>query len=111
MRRYFNEGRDHHTDFKKFIQVTQKDKPGLSALQTFNTIHSFLRLCDVTFTDKQNQHLRNQSPKGGVMTMEDDMDTETIRNLIQHTDIKGKALILCLASGNARRGTSSPLVR
>ncbi len=102
--KYFNEGRDYHTDFKKFIQVTQKDKPGLSALQTFNTIHSFLRLCDVTFTDKQIKQLKNQLPKGGVMTMEDDMDTETIRNLIQHTDIKGKALILCLASGGMRVG-------
>jgi len=102
--KYFTEGRDYHTDFKKFIQVTQKDKPGLSALQTFNTIHSFLRLCDVTFTDKQIKQLKNQLPKGGVMTMEDDMDTETIRNLIQHTDIKGKALILCLASGGMRVG-------
>jgi integrase len=102
--KYFKEGRDYHTDFKKFIQVTQKDKPGLSALQNFNTIHSFLRLCDVTFTEKQIQQVKNQLPKGGVMTMEDDLDTETIRKLIQHMDIKGKSVTLCLASGGMRIG-------
>jgi integrase len=102
--KYFKEGRNYHTDFKKFIQVTQKDKPGLSALQNFNTIHSFLRLCDVTFTEKQIQQVKNQLPKGGVMTMEDDLDTETIRNLIQHMDIKGKSVTLCLASGGMRIG-------
>jgi len=102
--KYFNEDRDYYTDFKKFIQVTQKDKPGLSALQNFNTVHSFLRMCDVAFTEKQIQKVKNQLPKGGVMTMEDDLDTETIRSLIQHMDIKSKSLTLCLASGGMRIG-------
>jgi integrase len=102
--RYFSESRNYHDDFKKFIQKTQGDKPALSALQTFNQIHNFLKMCDVIFSTKEIHQVKNQLPKGGVMSMEDDLDTETIRNLIQHTDIKGKSLILCLATGGMRIG-------
>lgn len=102
--RYFSENRDYHDDFKKFIQLTMKDRAALSALQTFNQIHSFLRMCDVSFTKKEITQVKNQLPKGGVMSMEDDLDHDTIRNILQHTDIKGKAVILSLASGGMRIG-------
>jgi hypothetical protein len=48
--------------------------------------------------------LKNQLPSGGVETQETDLDTDAIRSILQHTDIKGKAIILCLASGGMRIG-------
>ena len=101
---YFAEGRNYHTDFKKFIQKNLVDKPPLSARQTFNEIKKFLELCDVTFTAKELMLLKNQLPAGGVETQESDLDTDAIRSILQHTDIKGKAIILCLASGGMRIG-------
>jgi len=101
---YFAEQRNYHTDFKKFIQKKLADKPPLSARQVFNQIKKFLELCDVIFTPKELSTLKNQLPKGGVETQESDLDTDAIRSILQHTDIKGKAIILCLASGGMRIG-------
>ena len=101
---YFSEERDYHADFKMFIQKKLADKPPLSARQTFNQIKKFLELCDVTFTAKELLRLKNQLPAGGAETQELDLDTDSIRSILQHTDIKGKAIILCLASGGMRIG-------
>jgi integrase len=101
---YFAEERDPHADFKKFIQKKLADKPPLSARQVFNQIKKFLELCDVIFTAKELLLLKNQLPAGGVETQESDLDTDAIRSILQHTDIKGKAIILCLASGGMRIG-------
>jgi len=101
---YFNEERDCHADFKKFIQKKLAEKPPLSARQVFNQIKKFLELCDVSFTVKELSLLKNQLPAGGVETQESDLDTDAIRSILQHTDIKGKAIILCLASGGMRIG-------
>lgn len=99
---YFAEQRNYHADFKLFIQQKLADKPPLSAKQVFNQIKRFLELCDVVFTPKELALLKNQVPTGGVETQECDLDTDTIRSILQHTDIKGKAIILCLASGGMR---------
>jgi len=101
---YFCEERNFHADFKKFIQKNLVDKPPLSARQTFNQVKKFLELCDVTFTAKELTLLKNQLPSGGVETQEFDLDTEAIRSILQHSDIKTKAIILCLASGGMRIG-------
>ena len=101
---YFAEQRNYHADFKLFIQQKLANKPPLSAKQVFNQIKRFLELCDVVFTPKELALLKNQVPTGGVETQEHDLDTDTIRSILQHTDIKGKAIILCLASGGMRIG-------
>lgn len=101
---YFREPRNFHADFKKFIKDTLGDKPGLSARQVFNQIKNFFALCDVSFSVKEISQLKNQLPGGKTLTQESDMDTETIRAILQHTDVKGKAIILCLASGGMRIG-------
>ena len=101
---YFFEERDYFTDFKRFIQANLGDKAPLSALQTFNQIRNFFALCDEEFSTKQIKLLKNQLPTGGVMTQEADLDTETIRAILHHCDVKMKAIVLCLASGGMRIG-------
>ena len=102
--RYFKDERNYHTDFRKFIRSKLSDKPPLSARQTYNEVKKFLELCDVTFTAKELTLLKNQLPSGGVETQEYDLDTDAIRSILQHSDIKMKALLLCLASGGMRIG-------
>lgn len=105
---YFSENRNYFDDFKKFIQITLTTKPTLSALQTFNQIKNFFSLCEVLFSPKQVKLLKAQLPnsgKGGitqVATVEEDLDRETIRNILQHCDVKMKSILLCLASGGFR---------
>ncbi len=43
-------------------------------------------------------------PKGGARTFESDLDTATLRNILMHTDLKGKAFFLTLASSGMRIG-------
>lgn len=105
---YFSAEKDYFDDFKKFIQTTLTSKPTLSALQTFNQVKNFFSLCDVVFSPKQVKLLKAQLPnngKGGVAnvaTVEEDLDRETIRNILQHCDVKMKSILLCLASGGFR---------
>jgi integrase len=47
--------------------------------------------------------------KGGARTIEKDMDIDTLRKIIQHMDIKGKALVLTLASSGMRIGEALSL--
>ncbi len=100
---YFDDSRDHKTDLMKFAVSLQK-RPPLSARQVFNQVNEFLSMNDVVITSKDIKRARNKLPKGGVATQEKDMDLETIRSLLAHTDVKGKALILTLASSGMRIG-------
>jgi hypothetical protein len=60
---------------------------------------------DQPFTPKQVRYLKNELPNGsGASTQETDLNTDDIRAILQHTDIKGKAILLCLASGGMRIG-------
>jgi integrase len=105
--KYFSSDRNYFNDFKKFIQTNLADSPTLSALQKFNQVKNFFSLCDVNFTPKEVKLLKNQLPNGGIgdpETQEIDLDPETIRAILQHCDVKMKAIILCLASGGMRIG-------
>jgi len=95
---------DVYGDFKKYLK-TQANKPPLSARQTFNQIKMFLEIVtDTPFTPKELKFLKNELPKGGVSTQEADLDTEALRAILQHVDCKGKAILLCLATGGMRIG-------
>ena len=100
---YLNEQHDYKTDILKFAVSLQK-RPPLSARQVFNQVNEFLSMNDVVISPKDIKRARNKLPKGGVATQEKDMDIETIRSLLAHVDVKGKALILTLASGGIRIG-------
>src|SRR5271169_5588852 len=94
---YLDEPRDHKTDLLKFA-VSLQNRPPLSARQVFNQVNEFLSMNDIVISPKDIKRARNKLPKGGVATQERDMDIETIRSLLAHSDVKLKALILTLAS-------------
>jgi integrase len=76
----------------------------LSALQTYRQITKFFELCDEEFSSKELKLLSRQLATGGVQTQDKIPDTEVVRAILQHCDVKMRAIILCLASGGMRIG-------
>jgi len=99
---YFEDNRDYQADVKKFLQSIG-DRPPLSVRQTFNCIREFLSVNGRELERKELRRIKKHViPKGGVRTVEREMDIETIRSIIMHLDVKGKSTVLCLASGGMR---------
>jgi len=99
---YFEDNRDYQTDVKKFLQSIS-DRPPLSVRQTFNCVREFLSVNGMELDKKELRRIKKHViPKGGVRTVEREMDVETIRSILMHLDVKGKSMVLCLASGGMR---------
>ncbi len=99
--KYLKEKRDYPDDLTKFA-VSLHSRAPLSARQTFNCVTGFFSYYDKELSVKDEKFIRRRLPKGHVQSIEKDMDTETIRTILQHVDVKGKALILVLASSGLR---------
>jgi integrase len=100
---YLSEPRDYSVDLMKLV-ISLNHRPPLSAKQTFNFVKEFLSSCDIEIKHQDLKRIRNKLPKGGAQTIEEDLDTESIRSILQHMDAKGRAFILVLASSGMRVG-------
>ncbi len=101
--RYFTEKRDYTEDIIKFA-VANSDKPPKTVKMYIAAIKEFLGYNDVEFTQRQIKQIRLKLPKGSARSIEKDMDTSTVNQILAHFDVKGKALILSLASSGMRIG-------
>lgn len=79
-------------------------KPPKTAKSYLGAMKEYLGYNNIEFTQRQLKTIRFKLPKGGVRTIEHDMETTTLQRILQHTDLKGKALILTLASSGMRIG-------
>ena len=99
---YFEDNRDYQTDVKKFLQSIS-DRPPLSVRQAFNCVREFLSVNGMELEKKELRRIKKHViPKGGVRTVEREMDVEVLRSILTHLDVKGKSMVLCLASGGMR---------
>lgn len=98
---YLKEKRNYSEDMARFV-VSLQTRPPLSARQTFTSAKEFFNYYNLELPAKDLKFIRHKLPKGSVRTIEKDMDIETIRIIIQHLDVKGKALVLVLASSGIR---------
>jgi len=80
------------------------DKPPKTAKTYLGATKEYLGYNGIEFTQRQLKTIRLKLPKGGVRTVESDMDRNIVQQVLQHTDIKGRALILTLASSGMRIG-------
>jgi Site-specific recombinase XerD len=102
--RYFSEQRDYFEDLLKFI-VGMHDRPPISAKARISGVEEFLGYYGVEFTQRQRKQLSTKKPKGkSARTAEKDIETETLRKILTHLDLKGVAGVLVLASSGARIG-------
>lgn len=99
--KYLKEKRKYSEDMAGFV-VSLQTRPPLSARQTFTFTKEFFNHYDLELPAKEMKFIRHKLPKGNVRTIEKDMDTETIRTILQHLDVKGRALVLVLASSGMR---------
>jgi integrase len=99
--KYLKEKRNYSEDMAGFV-VSLQSRPPLSARQTFTFAKEFFNHYDLELPAKDLKFIRHKLPKGNVRTIEKDMDIDTIRIILQHLDVKGRALVLVLASSGMR---------
>jgi integrase len=102
--RYFTEGRDYFEDLLTFAAYMHGSAP-TGARAKIAGVVEFLSYYDVELTQKQRKQLSTKLPKGKTSrTAEKDIDTETLKKILTHLDLKGKAVTLTLASSGMRIG-------
>lgn len=106
-KQYFTEGRNYANDLQRF--ASNHNIPPKTIKLYVSAVKEYLLQNDIEISQKQAKTIRNKMVKGGARTIEKDLDTDTLRKIINHMDIKGKALILTLASSGMRIGEALSL--
>jgi len=106
---YINECKNGQRDWFKDLLKYAADlhgRPPKSARAFMTGAKSWLEYClDVELTRKQSRLLLGRLPKGSkARTEEAELSRETFRKVLAHTDAKGRALFLFLASSGVRVG-------
>jgi len=103
-------GRDWFKDLLAFASYLGSTPP-----KTASTYMAGVKLwleytLDIELSKKQTKLLRARLPKGNrARTVEGDLTRETLRQILAHCDVKGKALFLFLASSGIRIGSALKL--
>lgn len=100
---YFNEDRDRVDDLMRFAAALH-ERPPLTAQSYIGGVREYFGYNGIEFTQRQLKSIRLKLPKGNSRTVESDLTSEVIRQILSHTDIKGRALFLTLASSGIRIG-------
>lgn len=101
---------DHLQDFIRFAAaLSHANTPPHTARTRFVIWKEFLAEQGIEIKTRDIKRIRTKLPKGSTRTVERDLDHDTLRVLIQHMDVKGKALFLTLASSGMRVGEALTL--
>lgn len=107
---YLESEPDHLQDFIQYAAALYQMKvPPHTARVRFIIWKEFLAEQGIEIKTRDLKRIRTKLPKGSARTIERDLDHEVFRTLIQHMDIKGKALFLTLASSGMRIGEALSL--
>lgn len=101
--KYLKDNRDYEEDLLKFA-VALHSKPPKSGKAYMAGLKEWLSYNDIELSLKSAKLIRRKMPKGGARSLEADLDTITLRNILQHTDLKGRAFFLTLSSSGIRLG-------
>ncbi|NJD54565.1 MAG: site-specific integrase [Candidatus Methanoperedens sp.] len=101
--KYLKDNRDYEEDLLKFA-VALHSKPPKSGKAYMAGLKEWLSYNDIELSLKSAKLIRRKMPKGGARSLEADLDTITFRNILQHTDLKGRAFFLTLSSSGIRVG-------
>ncbi len=93
--------RDRLNDVITFAS-SMAGSPPMTARSRLSAVRSFFGVNLIEFTDKQWGLAQGKLPKGGARTIEAEIDTATVRKVLEHGDVKMKALVTFLASSGAR---------
>lgn len=102
---YFEGNPDVVKDFRRFMQTeTFQKKAPLGAKQVFLQLTMFFALTGHEIAKKDIKALENQLPRGGKASEEAYLDKEMLNQMLQHCDVRKKAIIEVLASSGMRIG-------
>jgi integrase len=101
--RYILEENDYVKDLKNYA-VSMQGIPPITAKTRMAGVKMFLEYNDIEFSSRQNKEIKKRMPRGMAMTIEKDLDHDTLRKILTHMDVRGKALILTLVSSGMRIG-------
>jgi len=97
--------RDYNDDLLKFaVDMSSKGIPPLTARSYISSVKEYFGQCDIEFSSRQLKDIRNKSPKGRGRTEEDDLTKDVVKQILQYTDVRGRALFLTLISTGMRIG-------
>lgn len=103
-KRYFSEDRHFIVDLIGFLS-SMNGKPPATIKLKMAAVREWFEFNDVELTYRELKTLRNKMPRAkGSWTVEHEFDKEILQKILSHTDEKGRALILTLASSGIRIG-------
>jgi integrase len=102
-------GRDYFKDILNFINFLN-NKPPITISSYINGIKSFLNFhLNIELTKKQSRIIRSRIRGNRIRTIEGDLTKEKLKKILEHTDLKGRALFLFLVSSGIRIGEALKL--
>ncbi|MDY6966616.1 MAG: site-specific integrase [Halobacteriota archaeon] len=103
-KKYFSEEHDHLDDLIRFI-VWMDGKPPATIKVKISGVKEWLSYNEIELTQRQLKALQHKLPNNSRgWTDEKDLEKDTLKQILSHTDEKGRALILTLASSGMRIG-------
>jgi integrase len=83
---------------------TLADKPPLTARSRIAAVKEFFVENGYDLTPRDVRNIRRRVPKGYAQTEENEMSRETLKTILQHCDLRGRAIFLVLVSSGMRVG-------
>jgi integrase len=99
---YIKDGtRDRLNDATSFA-TSLAGSPPMTARSRLSVVRNFLAYNNIEFSDNQWNRASGKLPKGGARTVEQEIDVLTVRKVLEHSDVKTKALVCFLVSTGCR---------
>jgi len=80
------------------------DKPPLTARSRIAAVKEYFVENGYDLAPRDVKNIRRRVPKGYAQTEENEMSRETLKAILQHCDLRGRAIFLTLTSSGARIG-------
>lgn len=100
--------RDRAADLRTFAASLSSYAP-LSAQLYMAGVYVWLEANDIDIPRSTRRRVAGHLPKGGAQTIDGDLDHDSLRKILSHMDIKGRALTLLMASSGMRIGEALQL--
>ncbi|MDY6932444.1 MAG: site-specific integrase [Halobacteriota archaeon] len=103
-KKYFSEEHDYLDELIRFV-VWMDGKPPATIKVKISGVKEWLSYNEIELTPRQLKTLQHKLPNSSRgWTDEKDIERDTLKQILSHTDEKGRALILTLASSGMRIG-------
>lgn len=100
---YLSTATDIPADLRNFA-ASMRTIPPKTAQARMNAIRQFLIMNNIEISEKDRRRIRSRLPEGGPSTEEKELSPETLRCILMHADVRGRAFFLFLLATGMRIG-------